>query len=400
MSGHSTQERQTDIDPYHMRGVLGRLPTAVVVVTAIGPDGAPVGMTVGTFNSVSLDPPMVGFMPDKKSSTWPIIRESGSFCANVLSDRQEDVCRRFARKNEERFVDTNWFPGPSGSPILAGATAWIDCDLAAVHDAGDHHIALGRVNALEVQNTHLPLVFLQGAYGRIASLSFTAWDRTILKPMRLADIARADMEQLASSLGRECILSAVVEEEVVMLANADAAGSGRVPTRVGQRLPLASPLAGIFLAWSSPELQRQWIEQVTGGGGEPVRERLTSMLSTIRDRGYSVATGRELHVQIEAVLRASTDRRPEDAPGLIAPEEQFAHVEPASLDQAPGREARSLAVPVFGPDGAVLLTLGLHRLPPSLTSDGVTSMAARARQAARRIEVKLAELHLAEAGGL
>ena len=125
-------------DPAQFRYVLGQYPTGVTLITAAHPGGEPVGMVVGTFTSVSLDPPIVAFLPDRKSSSWPKIREAGSFCANVLTSAQQDICRAFARKQDDRFTSSRWETTASGSPRLQGAAAWIDCTIDDVITAGDH----------------------------------------------------------------------------------------------------------------------------------------------------------------------------------------------------------------------------------------------------------------------
>ena len=153
-------------DGAHFRQVLGHLPTGVTVITADGAEG-PVGLAIGSFTSVSLDPPLVAFCPDKRSSSWPKIREVGAFCVNVLGDDQELVCRTFASKGADKFQGIGWEPAGSGSPKLAGVLAWIDCTIEAVHDAGDHEICVGRVTEMDVgAGTAGPLVFYRGGYGR------------------------------------------------------------------------------------------------------------------------------------------------------------------------------------------------------------------------------------------
>src|SRR5947209_15350502 len=108
------------------RQVLGHLPTGVVAVTATDGDGAPVGMAVGSFVSVSLDSPLVAFLPDKTSTSFPRIRAVGSFCANVLSAAQEDLCRSLASKSPDKFDGLSWRPSSrTGSPVLDGVVAWI-----------------------------------------------------------------------------------------------------------------------------------------------------------------------------------------------------------------------------------------------------------------------------------
>jgi len=158
-----------DIDPTRFRQVLGHYPTGVVVVTALDASGTALGMTVGSFTSVSLDPPLVAFMPDKGSSSWRALRESGDrFCVNVLSAAQEAVCRAVAMRKTDKFHDIGWRPSPAGHPVIDGAVAWIDCATEQLHDAGDHHIVVARVEHLQAGDGNPPLLFHQGAYGTFA----------------------------------------------------------------------------------------------------------------------------------------------------------------------------------------------------------------------------------------
>jgi flavin reductase (DIM6/NTAB) family NADH-FMN oxidoreductase RutF len=141
------------------------------VVTAVEPGGAPVGMAVGSFTSVSLHPPLVAFFPDRGSTSWPRIERAGRFCVNVLGAHQQDICSRFASKAEDKFAGLVHAMTAGGSPVIDDVVAWIDCDLHAVHEAGDHYIVLGRVNALDVVRADQPLLFFRGAYGQFTPLS-------------------------------------------------------------------------------------------------------------------------------------------------------------------------------------------------------------------------------------
>ncbi len=153
-------------DSAHFRQVLGHFPTGVTVITARTSEG-PVGLAIGSFTSVSLEPPLVAFCPDKRSSSWPRIREAGAFCVNVLAEDQELVSRTFASKGTDKFQGIGWEAASSGSPRLAGVLAWIDCTIEAVHDGGDHEICIGRVREMDVgHEADGPLVFYRGGYGR------------------------------------------------------------------------------------------------------------------------------------------------------------------------------------------------------------------------------------------
>ncbi len=152
-------------DSARYRQVLGHFTTGVTVVTAAAADG-PVGLAVGSFSSVSLDPPLVGFFPDKSSSSWPKIEAAGTFCVNILAEDQEDVCRRFAMKGDDKFAGLGWQPAGSGAPLIDNVLAWIDCDVHSVTDAGDHLHVLGAVRDLGVAEEGTPLLFFRGGYGR------------------------------------------------------------------------------------------------------------------------------------------------------------------------------------------------------------------------------------------
>lgn len=167
--GIAVQHAST-VDALRFREVLSHYPTGVTVVTAIAEDGGPAGMAVGSFTSVSLDPPLVAFLPDKSSTSFPRISSATSFCVNVLAADQEAVCRAFARRGGDKFAGISWSPTPSGAPRLDGAAAWIDCEFHSITEAGDHYLVLGKVRDLDVSTTHRhPLVFFQGGYGRFVA---------------------------------------------------------------------------------------------------------------------------------------------------------------------------------------------------------------------------------------
>jgi flavin reductase (DIM6/NTAB) family NADH-FMN oxidoreductase RutF len=159
------------IDARSFRRVMARYPTGVVVVTAVDPDGVPAAMTVGSFTSASLDPPLVAFLPGKSSTTWPRIEAAGRFCINVLGAHQAELCRAFARRGTDRFSHASWRTASSGSPLLRGVIAWIDCDLYQVSEAGDHYIVLGAVREMGAGEAAEPLIFHCGALGHFRPLT-------------------------------------------------------------------------------------------------------------------------------------------------------------------------------------------------------------------------------------
>jgi 3-hydroxy-9,10-secoandrosta-1,3,5(10)-triene-9,17-dione monooxygenase reductase component len=148
------------------RDTMSQFCTGVAVVT--GMDGEqPVGFTVQSFTSLSLDPPLVSVSPAKTSSSWPRIRRGGRFGINILGADQKTLSDAFARSGADKFAGVAWQPGPGGAPVLDGVLAYIDCLLEAEHEAGDHSIVVGRVQALAAEDfARSPLLFFRGSYGR------------------------------------------------------------------------------------------------------------------------------------------------------------------------------------------------------------------------------------------
>ncbi|MBO0513050.1 flavin reductase family protein [Streptomyces beijiangensis] len=172
-------------EPADIRHVLGHVPTSVCVVTATTPSG-PVGVTVGSFTSVSLDPPLVVFYAGCDSASAQAIVGARSFCVNVLADDQQEVCAAFARRTPDRFATGDWEFEAHGPPRLSGAAAWIVCDVEGSHPAGDHMAVVGRVRDLAAaRGPRNPLLFHRGQLARLdrargvhaPTHSFDWWDR-------------------------------------------------------------------------------------------------------------------------------------------------------------------------------------------------------------------------------
>ncbi len=153
------------IDPGDFRNVLGHFPTGVTVVTAAGPD-RPIGVAIGSFASISLDPPLVGFFLGTESGSWEPMKASGHFCVNVLCHDQMELCGVMASRSDDKFdgVDVE-LAANSGAPILPDVHAIIDCRIDQVIELGDHNLVVGRVLSLEPRRSEPPMVFYKGQYG-------------------------------------------------------------------------------------------------------------------------------------------------------------------------------------------------------------------------------------------
>ncbi|MET8981433.1 flavin reductase family protein [Streptomyces sp. NPDC004539] len=157
----------TTPDADAFRNALSRFATGVVVVTAlVGTEGRPAGLTVNSFTSVSLDPPLVSFCAGRTSRTWPLLRTSERICVNILGAGQEQTSRKLAGSAPDRFDGVPWSPSPSGQPVLDGALAWLECSVDTEYPAGDHHIVVARTHSLATTHGDGPLVFYRGGYGR------------------------------------------------------------------------------------------------------------------------------------------------------------------------------------------------------------------------------------------
>jgi flavin reductase (DIM6/NTAB) family NADH-FMN oxidoreductase RutF len=142
-------------------------PTGVTVVATRDAEGQPLGLTVNSFTSVSLEPPLVLVCINRDSNTHDPLLTAGGFVVSILSGPQAEVAARFAtRPSEGRFDGVEWRPAPSGNPILTGCAAWLDCSIEEVVMAGDHTIILGR--AVAADWTDQPsLLFHRGTLGPV-----------------------------------------------------------------------------------------------------------------------------------------------------------------------------------------------------------------------------------------
>jgi len=157
-----------EADPRVLRSAFGAFATGVAIVTTTDVDGQPVGLTANSFTSVSLDPPLVLFCLDRRSSNLERFRRSAVFGINVLSSHQQEVSSRFVARGEDRFAGIAWELRASGVPVIEGAAASFECERHSICDGGDHLVFLGRVLRFSFQPRREPLLYFQGRYRQIA----------------------------------------------------------------------------------------------------------------------------------------------------------------------------------------------------------------------------------------
>lgn len=152
-----------DVDAARFRHLLGHFATGVTVVTAITPNGNPIGMTINSIASVSLQPPLVLMCIDRQAEAHDTILTAREYVVNVLAHDQEVLSRRFADRHDDRFDGIGYHTTPRGLVVLDGVLAHLECRRYADYPGGDHTIVLGEVVGGEAKSGE-PLVFYRGGY--------------------------------------------------------------------------------------------------------------------------------------------------------------------------------------------------------------------------------------------
>ena len=154
------------VDQSAFRAVLGRFATGVTIVTALDRRKRDVGMTVSSFASVSLEPPLVLFCIDHSASVYNVLSKTNCFTANILSEGQEAIARRFADRDTNRFDGLGYDRGQNGTAVLRDVLGWIECEVIARHECGDHDVIIGQVEVAEARDGR-PLLYYRGGYAQL-----------------------------------------------------------------------------------------------------------------------------------------------------------------------------------------------------------------------------------------
>ena len=164
----ATDNNSTIVEPMEMRNAMGKFLTGVTIVTIVQADGSPYGLTVNSFNSVSLDPPLVLWSLDNRNSNLQAFRDADGFVVNIMASEQADLCGRFASQTPNRFDGVAWEKGVSGHPVLNGCLASFDCHHWTEYEGGDHTIFIGKVVSIK-QQEGAPAAYFSGKLGHYSS---------------------------------------------------------------------------------------------------------------------------------------------------------------------------------------------------------------------------------------
>jgi len=154
------------ISKQEFRRVLGHFAAGVTVITTVGDDGKPYGLTATAFTSVSLEPPLVLVCVDKRAESHPHFHASRIFAVNFLRADQQEVSRGFAVSGGDKFSGVEMRQGVTGAPVLAGVLGHLECRTTDVCEGGDHTIFIGQVESADATEGE-PLLYFKGAYGKI-----------------------------------------------------------------------------------------------------------------------------------------------------------------------------------------------------------------------------------------
>jgi len=154
------------IDPRELRDVLGCFATGVCVVTTVGDEGRPVGMTINSFASVSLDPPLILWSIGLNTPSRGAFQTHGCFAINIMGTSAKDTTLNFAKPADDKFANIAWTEGHRGVPVLSEAMAVLECTVEDQIISGDHEIFIGRVVRLD-QNEGEPLLFHKGQFASL-----------------------------------------------------------------------------------------------------------------------------------------------------------------------------------------------------------------------------------------
>jgi len=165
---NSSINKQTEMvfDSKAFRRALGNFATGVTIMTAKNAGGQKVGVTANSFNSVSLDPPLILWSIDKRSSSYEVFAEASHFAVNILSADQIEISNKFARSKDDKYANVDFELGAGQAPILKECSAVFECERFNIVEGGDHWIIIGRVVNFQ-DNGRSPLLYHQGAYSSV-----------------------------------------------------------------------------------------------------------------------------------------------------------------------------------------------------------------------------------------
>ena len=288
-------------DVKELRQVLGSFVTGVTVITTVDSSGIAHGLTVNSFSSVSLDPPLILWSQSKTAPSHPVFSEAERFVVNILSDEQVAISNRFARGGIDKFSDTPVAAGLGGIPLIQGCSAHLECRRIQSYPGGDHVVFIGEVERI-ARHPRQPLVFGGGRYlvAEPHDMGASRKDRGVcpvvqLMAVRLATRAMVDLShELDQTLG----LGAWGNHGPTMIRWEASSQPISERLRTGLVLPMLTSATGLaFATWLPKDLTAEFIDaelaELSDGSHYPDAERLPQRLAQFRSAGVVRLVGTE-----------------------------------------------------------------------------------------------------------
>jgi flavin reductase (DIM6/NTAB) family NADH-FMN oxidoreductase RutF/DNA-binding IclR family transcriptional regulator len=241
------------IDSAELRRCLGAFVTGVTVITTLDDEGRAYGMTANSFNSVSLDPPLIVWSIRTNASSFAVYSKARRFVVNILSEDQIDISNRFAKSGPDRFDGVATSPGIDGLPLIDACAAQLECRTEATYPGGDHLLFLGRVERI-VGSARKPLAFGAGKYMVVHPYDSGAGSSHVAS-LNAVHLARPCLEDLNRETDRTVGLGVWGNQGPTLIWWIEAKRALDVRLRCGMVLPLLGSATGkVFAAFSSPAL--------------------------------------------------------------------------------------------------------------------------------------------------
>ncbi len=251
------------IDSAELRRCLGSFVTGVTVITVLDDDGKPIGMTANSFNSVSLDPPLIVWSLRTNARAFPVYSKAKRFIVNILSEDQVDVSNRFAKSGPDRFDGVTTTPGIDGLPLIDGCSAYLECHTEATYPGGDHLLFLGRVERI-VGSARKPLAFGAGKYLVVHPYDNggdTGAGSGNVATLNAVHLARPILEDLNRETDKTVGLGVWGNLGPTLIWWIEARKALHVRLRCGMVLPLLGSSTGkVFAAFSEPQLTARYLD--------------------------------------------------------------------------------------------------------------------------------------------
>ena len=345
------------IDPSELRRCLGSFVTGVTVITALADDGTPIGMTANSFNSVSLDPPLIVWSLRLNASSFAVYSRARRFVVNILSEEQVEVSNRFARSGPDRFAGVAVSAGIDGVPLIDGCSAHLECRTEAIYPGGDHLLFLGRVERI-VGSARKPLAFGAGKYMVVHPYD-NAGDQGSgnVASLNAVHLARPVLEELNRETDKTVGLGVWGNLGPTLIWWLEARKPLDVRLRCGMVIPLLGSSTGkVFAAFSAPQLTERYLQAEIAA------------MQHLHNAPFSTREAVEAHL---AQVR----------------EQRLASIYNAVIADVNERGVNAVSAPVFDASGAIVLALTMMGEAPSF--DEHNPAVERLRDAARRLSARL-----------